>query len=143
MLLNLSGAHGPDFARNVVLLGDSSGRIGVGEVPGGERIRKTLEDAIPLVVGQPIATYNAVLQAMDRAFADRDTGGRGPQTFDLRVAIHAKTAVEAANALYRDKALGARDDAAGMQYLIPGWTFGSKRSCLVRQGRNIRKGEDK
>ena len=45
MLLNLSGAHGPFFTRNIVILKDSSGHIGVGEVPGGERIRETLEDA--------------------------------------------------------------------------------------------------
>ena len=28
--------------------------------------------------------------------------------------------------------LGARDDAAAMQFLIPGWTFDNKRPCLVR-----------
>ena len=33
---------------------------------------------------------------MRRQFGDRDAGGRGQQTFDLRVAIHAVTAVEAA-----------------------------------------------
>jgi glucarate dehydratase len=37
-----------------------------------------------------------------------------------------------AEELYRAKALGARDDAAGMQYLVPGWTFDPKRPCLVR-----------
>ncbi|MCV5307348.1 glucarate dehydratase, partial [Escherichia coli] len=31
-----------------------------------------------------------------KAFADRDSGGRGLQTFDLRIAIHAVTALEAA-----------------------------------------------
>ena len=96
MLMNLSGAHGPFFTRNVVLLTDSAGHTGVGEVPGGEKIRQTLEDARPLVVGQSIAATNAVLSAMRQAFADRDAGGRGQQTFDLRVAIHALTAVEAA-----------------------------------------------
>ena len=40
--------------------------------------------------------------------------------------------VEAAHQLYLEKALGGRDDAAGMQYLVPGWTFDSKRPCLVR-----------
>jgi len=34
MLFNLCGAHGPFFTRNVVILKDSSGRTGVGEVPG-------------------------------------------------------------------------------------------------------------
>ncbi len=96
MLLNLSGAHAPFFTRNIVILKDNAGHTGVGEVPGGEKIRATLEDAIPLVSGQPIGNYNAVLNAMRSAFADRDASGRGLQTFDLRIAIHAVTAVEAA-----------------------------------------------
>ncbi|WPB58143.1 glucarate dehydratase [Xylophilus sp. GOD-11R] len=96
MLLNLSGAHAPFFTRNIVVLTDSSGRTGVGEVPGGEKIRQTLEDAASLVVGQSIGNHHAVLNAMRTSFADRDSGGRGAQTFDLRVAIHAVTAVESA-----------------------------------------------
>jgi glucarate dehydratase len=96
MLLNLSGAHAPFFTRNIVILRDSAGRTGAGEVPGGEQIRRTLEDAKPLIVGQPIGTYNDILNQMRNRFADRDTGGRGLQTFDQRVAIHAVTAVEAA-----------------------------------------------
>ena len=40
--------------------------------------------------------------------------------------------VEAAHALYRDHGLGARDDAAAMQFLIPGWTFDNKKPCRVR-----------
>jgi glucarate dehydratase len=95
-LLNLSGAHGPFFTRNIVIATDSSGNTGVGEVPGGEKIRKTLEDATRLIVGQPIGAYNAVLNRMRAMFADRDSGGRGQQTFDLRVAIHAVAAVESA-----------------------------------------------
>jgi len=96
MLMNLSGAHGPFFTRNVVILKDSSGHTGVGEVPGGEKIRQTLEDASALVVGQGIGRGNAILNEMRRAFADRDAGGRGLQTFDLRTTIHAVTAVESA-----------------------------------------------
>ena len=84
MLLNLSGAHGPFFTRNIVILEDSAGHTGVGEVPGGESIRKTIEDATPLVVGQPIGAYNNVLNSVRRQFADRDAAGRGLQTFDLR-----------------------------------------------------------
>ena len=96
MLINLSGAHGPFFTRNVVILKDNAGNTGVGEVPGGEKIRQTLEDARPLVVGQPLGRYHGVLNEMRRRFADRDAGGRGHQTFDLRTTIHAVTAVEAA-----------------------------------------------
>ncbi|SDG35756.1 MULTISPECIES: glucarate dehydratase [unclassified Duganella] len=96
MLLNLSGAHGPYFTRNLVILKDSAGNTGVGEVPGGEKIRQTLEDARPLLLDQPIGNYNALLNAARAAFADRDSGGRGLQTFDLRIAIHAITALEAA-----------------------------------------------
>jgi len=96
MLLNLSGAHGPLFTRNVVILRDSAGRTGVGEVPGGERIRQTLEDSRPLVVGARLGEYRNVLSAIRRQFADRDAGGRGLQTFDLRTTIHTVTGVEAA-----------------------------------------------
>jgi glucarate dehydratase len=96
MLLNLSGAHGPFFTRNLLILTDSAGRAGVGEVPGGEKIRQTLDDARELVVGKPIGAHQAVLQAVQRSFADRDAGGRGLQTFDLRTTIHAVTAIESA-----------------------------------------------
>lgn len=96
MLLNLSGAHGPYFTRNLLILTDSAGRTGVGEVPGGEKIRKTLEDAASLVQGEPIGQHLRILNRMRAAFAERDSGGRGAQTFDLRVAIHAVTAVESA-----------------------------------------------
>ena len=96
MLLNLSGAHGPFFTRNIVFLTDNSGHTGVGEVPGGEKIRGTLEDARDLVVGKPIGAHHAVLNAVRAAFGDRDAGGRGQQTFDLRTTIHAVTALEAA-----------------------------------------------
>ena len=94
MLLNLSGAHAPFFTRNVVILRDNAGHTGVGEVPGGERIRQTLEDARQLVVGQPIGRHNNILGAARKRFADCDTGGRGLQTFDQRVSIHAITALE-------------------------------------------------
>nr|WP_321458292.1 glucarate dehydratase [uncultured Cohaesibacter sp.] len=96
MLLNLSGAHAPYFTRNVVLLEDETGRVGLGEVPGGEKIRQTLEDASALVVGKPIASMNTILKSMNDTFSNRDSGGRGTQTFDLRITIHALTAVEAA-----------------------------------------------
>ncbi|UJL45714.1 glucarate dehydratase [Virgibacillus sp. NKC19-16] len=96
MLLNLSGAHGPYFTRNVVILKDNSGQVGVGEVPGGERIRKTLEDAKALVMGESIGNYKNILKKVRETFAERDAHGRGLQTFDLRVAIHAVTALEAA-----------------------------------------------
>ena len=96
MLLNLSGAHGPFFTRNILILTDNAGRTGVGEVPGGEKIRQTLDDARALVVGQPIGAHQRILQQVQQQFADRDTGGRGQQTFDLRTTIHAVTAIESA-----------------------------------------------
>ncbi|MDO9438306.1 glucarate dehydratase [Hydrogenophaga sp.] len=96
MLLNLSGAHAPFFTRNLLILTDSAGRTGVGEVPGGEKIRQTLEDARELVVGQPLGAHQRLLRELQTRFADRDAGGRGLQTFDLRTTIHAVTAVESA-----------------------------------------------
>lgn len=96
MLLNLSGAHGPFFTRNVILLQDNAGRTGAGEVPGGEKIRQTLEESRSLVVGQPVSNCASVLAAVQQRFGDRDAGGRGIQTFDLRTTIHAMAAIESA-----------------------------------------------
>ncbi|MBK6337210.1 MAG: glucarate dehydratase [Betaproteobacteria bacterium] len=96
MLLNLSGAHGPFFTRNLVVLTDSAGNTGVGEVPGGERIRQTLEDSRSFVVGRSIGDFRAALNEVKRRHGAQDQGGRGEQTFDLRVTVHAMTALEAA-----------------------------------------------
>lgn len=96
MLLNLSGAHAPYFTRNLVILTDSRGATGIGEVPGGPAIRQTLEDAAELVVGRPIGDYRALLRKVRETFASRDAGGRGAQTFDLRTTIHVVAALECA-----------------------------------------------
>jgi len=96
MLLNLSGAHGPFFTRNLLILEDNAGRIGVGEVPGGEKIRSTLQDSTEMVVGRKVGDLQSVLNLMRTRFAGRDADGRGLQTFDLRTTIHALTAVESA-----------------------------------------------
>jgi glucarate dehydratase len=96
MLLNLSGAHSPFFTRNVVILKDNTGHTGISEVPGGELIRQVLEESKTLVINKPIGTYNNILTEVRKRFSDRDSGGRGLQTFDLRIAIHAITAIETA-----------------------------------------------
>ncbi len=95
MLLNLSGAHAPFFTRNIVILTDNCGHTGVGEIPGGEKIRQTLEDAKPLVVGKTLGEYKNILNQVRHQFADRDAAGRGLQTFDLRTTIHVVTGIEA------------------------------------------------
>jgi glucarate dehydratase len=96
MLLNLSGAHAPYFTRNLAILTDSTGHTGVGEVPGGEKIRQALEEARGLIIGRNLGSYNGILNSMRECFADRDPAGRGRQTFDQRIAVHAITAIEAA-----------------------------------------------
>jgi glucarate dehydratase len=96
MLLNLSGAHAPYFTRNLVVVTDSAGHTGVGEVPGGEKIRQVLEESRPLVEGERIASYQRILRVVSERFADRDPEGRGLQTFDLRTTVHAVTAIESA-----------------------------------------------
>ena len=96
MLLNLSGAHGPYFTRNLLLLTDDAGHTGAGEVPGGEPIRRILQQSEEAVLGQSIATYPEILETIRRRFGDKDAAGRGQQTFDLRTTVHAVTAVECA-----------------------------------------------
>jgi glucarate dehydratase len=96
MLLNLSGAHSPHFTRNLVLLDDNAGHSGVGEVPGDEAIRTVLEQSRQLVTGAMIGDRQNVIDAVLRQFADLDAAGRGLQTYDQRIAIHAATAIESA-----------------------------------------------
>lgn len=96
MLLNLSGAHGPHFIRNLVLLQDNAGHTGVGEVPGGEAIRTVLEQSQSLVVGTHIGDRERVLESVGQRFTNLDARGRGVQTYDQRVAIHAMTGIESA-----------------------------------------------
>jgi glucarate dehydratase len=86
MLLNLSGAHAPFFTRNIVILSDNSGHTGVGEVPGGEKIRQTLEDARPLVVGNSIGACNNILASMRKTF--RRPRRRRTGKTDLRPTHH-------------------------------------------------------
>ncbi|WP_438387575.1 enolase C-terminal domain-like protein [Actinopolyspora saharensis] len=96
MLLNLSGAHGPIFTRNLVVLESSTGDLGVGEVPGGEEIRATLEESRGAVLNTPVANYNSALRRVRSSFGHRDAAGRGAQTFDSRIAVHVLSALEAA-----------------------------------------------
>jgi glucarate dehydratase len=96
MALNLSGAHAPYFTRNLLVLTDSAGRTGVGEVPGGVRITQILTDCEPLLLGSRVADYRRTLQQVRTAFGHQDRAGRGLQTYDLRTTVHVVTAVESA-----------------------------------------------
>ena len=75
MLLNLCGAHAPFFIRNLVLLHDSAGNTGIGEVPGGDGILRALERSVPLVVGTEIGRINRTLNAIRASIVG---GGSGP-----------------------------------------------------------------
>ncbi|WJY15861.1 enolase C-terminal domain-like protein [Pectobacteriaceae bacterium CE90] len=96
MLLNIGGAHGAYFTRNIVILTDSAGHTGVGEAPGGEVIYKTLIDAIPQVVGAQVARMNRLVHDVHvgNQSSDFDSFGNGAWTFELRV--NAVAALEAA-----------------------------------------------
>jgi len=96
MLLNLSGAHGPFFTRNIVIMKDNAGHTGISEVPGGEKIRDLLEETRHLVTGKGIGYFNNILNEIRQKYGERDSEGRGLQTYDLRVTIHAITAIETA-----------------------------------------------
>ena len=96
MLMNIGGAHGPYYTRNIVILKDSAGHTGVGEAPGGTTIENALKEAIPHVTGRPISILNRIVNDMHQGYldADYDTFGKGAWTFELRV--NAVAALEAA-----------------------------------------------
>mgnify|MGYP001374692224 CR=1 FL=1 len=101
MLLNLCGAHGPFFTRNLVLLKDNKNQTGMGEVPGGEGIRKALESCKDLVLGQTVGNYNAVLNQLRQ----RLTGSRTQQS-----TVHQVTSQAEAQLLQQPHEINLRMD---------------------------------
>lgn len=97
MELNLSGAHAPFFTRNIIVLTDSEGRIGLGEVPGGEKITKALKESAALIIDTKISEYKTMLLNI-KGFLEKNYKNdvRGNQTFDLRTGVHVITAIESA-----------------------------------------------
>ncbi len=55
-----------------------------------------LEEGRSLVEGEAIGSWRRMMDVVSEKFKDRDAGGRGQQTFDLRTTIHAVTAIESA-----------------------------------------------
>ncbi|MDR0708935.1 MAG: glucarate dehydratase [Spirochaetaceae bacterium] len=99
MLLSLSGAHAPFFTRNIVILKDSVGNTGLGEVHGGDAITRALENYIPLIQGRRIVDYRSIIQSLKRIHEQSARNSEGLQNLslaNLKDVVHAETAVEAA-----------------------------------------------
>ena len=71
MELNLSGAHAPYFTRNIVVLTDDRGNTGIGEVPGGQKITRALENVKHLVEGTSVADYKMTLRRLNEWLHDQ------------------------------------------------------------------------
>ncbi len=67
MLLNLCGAHAPYFTRILVLLKDSAGHVGMGEVPGSHGILLALQKLAPQVAGTEIGRHHRTLKRIRAA----------------------------------------------------------------------------
>ena len=100
MLMTLSGAHAPCFTRNLVILTDSAGHTGLGEIHGGEYTCQCLNAVRPLVEGQPVARYREVLRNIHRLSARAEgDDGEGIQTLDiskLKFVVKSEWAIECA-----------------------------------------------
>ena len=86
MLLNLAGAHGPFFTRNIVVLTDGEGYVGVGEVPGGEIITKRLESCIPVVEGSKLGQYKNTVLACQHLLEEQMKTGAATSVSDPKTA---------------------------------------------------------
>ena len=100
MLMTLSGAHGPFFTRNLVILTDSAGHRGIGEIHGGDYTCQALESFIPLVEGEPVGAYRRILGKIHGAGGPQPgEAGEGIQRLDiakLKFVVRAEWAVECA-----------------------------------------------
>ncbi len=103
MLMTLSGAHAPFFTRNLVILTDSAGHTGIGEIHGGDYTYAALKSCIPLVVGRETGAYRSVLNSIHRAAAGAPKAegddGEGIQSLDiskLKFVVRSEWAIECA-----------------------------------------------
>lgn len=102
MLMTLSGAHAPCFTRNLVILQDSAGHTGIGEIHGGDYTCECLNAIRPLVEGAPVACYRQVLQRIHKLTGAKENGAKGSdgiQTLDiskLKFVVRSEWAVECA-----------------------------------------------
>lgn len=100
MLMSLSGAHSPWFTRNLVILTDSAGATGIGEIHGGEYTCQVLESCIPYVVGQPAGLYRKVLDGIHKRMSvSAEDHGEGIQNLNLdklKFVVRAEWAIECA-----------------------------------------------
>ena len=100
MLMTLSGAHAPCFTRNLVILKDSAGHTGIGEIHGGDYTHDGLMAMRPLVEGTPVSQYREVLQRIHKAIDSRaDDADEGIQTLDiskLKYVVRSEWAIECA-----------------------------------------------
>jgi len=98
MLMTLSGAHAPFFTRNLVVLKDSVGHTGIGEIHGGDYTCQSLEACIPLVVGKEIGKYRHIMQDIHKAATgSKQDDGEGIQTLDiskLKFVVKSEWAIE-------------------------------------------------
>ncbi len=100
MLMTLSGAHAPFFTRNLVILTDSNGHTGIGEIHGGDYTYACLRACIPLVEGRELVRYRGILDGIAKASvkAGQDDG-EGIQSLDiakLQFVVKAQWAIECA-----------------------------------------------
>ena len=100
MLMTLSGAHAPWFTRNLVILRDSSGHTGIGEIHGGDYTCEALNSCLPLVVGQPVGRYRNIMDTIHKnSTRAAEDDGEGIQTLDiskLKFVVKAEWAIECA-----------------------------------------------
>lgn len=98
MLMTLSGAHAPCFTRNLVILFDSAGHTGIGEIHGGDYTCDCLNAVRPLVEGKEVACYRQVLQTIHK-LAGQDGDKGDIQTLDiakLKFVVKSEWAIECA-----------------------------------------------
>lgn len=100
MLMTLSGAHGPFFTRNLVILKDNAGNTGIGEIHGGDYTCEVLKSCIPFVEGKEVGTYRSILNRIHKASTRaKEDDGEGIQSLNiskLKFVVRAEWAIECA-----------------------------------------------
>ncbi|MBD3949105.1 glucarate dehydratase [Tuanshanicoccus lijuaniae] len=99
-LLTLSGCHAPYFTRNIVVLTDENGELGIGEIHGGEHITEQLNSYKQFVIGESVSEYRKVLtnirRGRQKSNADDGEGLQQLNINNLKYVVQSEAAIECA-----------------------------------------------
>ena len=95
-LLNAAGLHAPYALRIIVEVKTASNVLGISEIPGSEKILRSLREAVPELLGMDVFELTRIQEKLAEAFGESGADERGVNPWDQRTLVHLFSAIEVA-----------------------------------------------